>query len=533
MLQELNPTSDRQIALGKVLAEIERRNNAKVSLQRVADRLEELRESCKRMHNFIKEAWHVLEPTTTFLDNWHLGVVCEHLEAVHSKQITGLLVMNLPPGTMKSWTVSVALNPWEWGPGRQPGLRYLCTAYKEDLVNRDSLRSRDLIRSPWYQALWPEVKLVKSGDTEFINSYYGRRKSIPFLSLTGDRGNRVIIDDPHSLKMAESEQERPKTVQHFRESATSRVNDPKHDVTIIMMQRMHPEDVCGVIDELELPAVKLILPMEYVRSLSVKTPWFEDPRKEEGELLHPERYPRETLEKDKIRLGPHAYDTQFQQMPRARAGSYYFSDEHFLLPNAEGVLSPVPFPSNCDTIFAVVDTASKAGKQNDGTGCWYLAFENWPKPQLYVLDWEYFQTNASTLIHWLPQVRDQLERFAVSCGARMGNIGGFIEDKDSGVVLLQQAAEQMLPFQAIPSELTALGKDGRALTVSGYIYQRQVLFTEPAYTKVIGYKGRSKNHAFDQATHFRMSMGTPNDEDEMFDCLCYSTALAFDEKYRQ
>lgn len=499
----------------------------------LANRFDEIRANCKTLHGFIRESWHVLEPRTEFKDNWHLGAICEHLEAVTRREITGMLAINQPPGTMKSLTVSVLYNAWEWGPAGLPALRYLTTAYREDLAVRDSRKTLALLKSEWYRTLWPEVKLIRDGDYEFENSFYGRRVSMPFMSLTGDRGNRVIIDDPHSVKQAESEKNRPATVQLFRESVPSRINDPILDAIILMMQRMHPDDVCGIIEELGLPCVKLILPMEYVRSLSVKTPWFTDPRTEEGELLHPERHPADKLARDKIILGAHAYDTQFQQQPRARAGSYYFADENFLLRTEDGGLKPADVPTSCDAVFAVLDTASKAGKQNDGTGCKYYALQMYPKPRAYVLDWEYFQTNAATLIHWLPSVLSRCEQLAVQCGARGGSVGAWVEDKDSGVVLIQQAQEQGLAVHAIPSELTALGKDGRALTVSGYIYNNQVVYTEPAYLKTVVYKGRSKNHSFDQATHYRMSFGTPNDEDELFDCLCYGAALAFDEKYRQ
>lgn len=525
--QQSTASSNAQIALQVLLGERERRQRQAKERQDLSNRLDEIRENCKRLHGFVRESWHVLEPRTEFKDNWHLGAICEHLEAVTRKEITGMLAINMPPGMMKSLTVSVLFNPYEWGPAGLPGLRYLTTAYREELANRDSRKSRNLIKSEWYQTLWPSVKLIRDGDKDFENNFYGRRVAMPFMSLTGDRGNRVIVDDPHSLKQAESEKERPATVQLFRESVPSRINDPINDAIIIMMQRMHPEDVCGIIDELDLPCVKLILPMEYVRSLSVKTPWFEDPRTEEGELLHPDRMPRDKLEREKITLGPHAYDTQYQQMPRARAGSYFFSGENFLLSDGDGGLVPAPDPVHSSVVFAVMDTASKTGKENDGSGVVYYCYVEHPKPKILVLDWEYMQVTADLLITWLPSVLQRCEDFAATCGAINGSSGAYVEDKDSGVVLLQQAIKLGLLVQAIPPEITALGKDGRALSVSGYVYDGQCTFTERAYLKTSIYKGRSKNHLFDQATTFRMAHGTPSDDDELFDCICYGNALAF------
>lgn len=517
----------RTLGIQKIRAELARRESARKERDDLANRLDEIRENCKTFHGFMRESWHVLEPTTQFKDNWHLGAICDHLEAVHRKDITGLLVVNQPPGTMKSLTVSVLFNAWEWGPGGSPGLRYLTASYREDLTIRDSRKSRNLIKSEWYQTLWPNVKLIRSGDSEFENNYFGRRKAIPFMSLTGDRGNRVIIDDPHSLKQAESEVERPGTVQLFREMVPSRINDPLTDVIVVMMQRVHPEDICGTIEELNLPAVKLILPMEYVRSLSVKTPWFEDPRTEEGELLHPDRYPRDKVEKDKITFGAHAYDTQYQQQPRARDGSYYFSKANILVEQPDKTFAPVQGTPRVDAVYAVIDSASKVGAKRDGTGVMYFGFIQYPKKMLYVLDWDLQQMNAAVLEVWLPNVLKRCEELAVIHRARAGSQGAKIEDKDSGIVLLQKATEKRLLASAIPSAFTALGKEGRAVSVSGYVYNGLVKFTQAAYDKVVVYKGRSKNHAVDQITTFRMGHGTPLDEDELFDCFCYGAGLAY------
>ena len=523
-LASLDRNAKLQAALQLVQGEIERRKKIAADRIRLMEDLEEVRARCKTLHGFVKESWPILEPTAEFKDNWHLGAICDHLEAAHKGEIS-LLQINQPPGTMKSLTASVLFGAWEWGPGNKPGLRYLTASYREDWALRDSRKMRDLIISEWYQTLWPHVKLTRKGDGNFENTFRGGRQAVPFKSLTGGRGNRVIIDDPHSLDQAESEAERPATVRTFRESVPSRINDPINDAIIVMMQRMHPEDVCGVIEELGLPYVKLILPMEYIPSMTVKTPWFTDPRKVEGELLHPDRFPRDKLELKKIELGPHAYDTQFMQLPRARAGAFYFSEEHVLAKGEDGLLRPVPLPTQCDTVFAVIDTATKTKKTSDGTGATIFAYTAHPSPHMVVLDWEYVQLTADILIDWLPQILARVEEFARICGARYGGTGAWIEDKDSGQVLIQQAQKLGLPVEPIEATLTAKGKDGRALSVSGYIYQGMVKFSELAYAKSVNYKGRNANHALKQVTTFRIGVGTPNDEDELFDTFCYGAAI--------
>lgn len=477
---------------------------------------------------FIRRSWHILEPTAPYKESFHHGAIGEHIEAVNRGEIQRLQI-NQPPGTMKSLTVSVMMTAWEWGPAQTLGTRYLTTSYREDWARRDSRRCRDLIQTEWYRSLWPEVQLIRDGEVDFENTMRGTRKAVPFKSLTAGRGNRVVIDDPHSTEQAESDQDRQITSRIFRESVTSRLNDPEKDCIIVMMHRLHPEDVCGVIEELGLPYVKLILPMEYVRSLTVKTPWFTDPRTVDGELLCPNRQSRESVEANKVELGPHAYDTQYQQMARAREGSYFFSAENFLVkhttPAGATIYLPAEPPTLCQMVFAVLDTANKAGKNHDGTGVTYYGLTQFPEPMLHILDWDLVQIQANLLIDYMPSVFKRLEELARETNAQMGVAGAWIEDAASGTVLLQQGQALELNVHAIDSTLTALGKDARALNVSGYIYKGQVKITKHAYEKSCVYHGRHRNHLFWQATNYRVGQGTTSDEDEMFDTLCYGAEL--------
>ncbi len=364
---------------------------------------------------------------------------------------------------------------------------------------------------------------------------------MPWARLTAGRGNRLIIDDPHSVKKAESPVERQSTTLLFREQAQSRLNNQETDSILVMMQRLHPEDMSGVIEELDLPYTKLILPMEYVRSLSVKTPYFEDPRKEEGELLFPEMCGPEVTQQLKISSGDHGWQTQYQQRPRSRKGSSFFNEEHFLVEHktvrvvdGKAVTDidyrPAPWPKKLDAVFSISDTATKVGGKRDGTGTIHFGFALYPKPQVYILDWNLIQIQADTLPVWLPKEMEVGEALAKEAGARLGYQFMWIEDKDSGQALLQYAAKHpklSRRVKAIPSELTALGKEGRAVSVSGYIYRGLVKLTERAYDKTVTYHGRTANHCLKQATEFRVGQGTPLDEDELFDDLCYGAAIAF------
>src|SRR5579859_6635375 len=302
-------------------AEIARRK-ADRARREVEQRVDEIRERCQTFRGFIRESWHVLEPVTKYVECWHHGAIAEHMEAVTAVQITRLQI-NQPPGTMKSLIASVMFNPWEWGPAGLPGLRYFTSSYKRDYAVRDSRKSRTLILSEWYQALWPEVKLIRANEDDFETAEHGYRKAVAFESMTAGRGNRVWIDDPHSTENVESDNDREKKRRMFREQIPSRVNDPDHDAIMIIMHRLHPQDVCGVIDELGLPYVKLVLPMEYDPKTVVYSKYFEDPRKKAGELLCPQRVSAEVIEATKKEMTPHGYATQYQQQPSFRAGGQF------------------------------------------------------------------------------------------------------------------------------------------------------------------------------------------------------------------
>jgi predicted phage terminase large subunit-like protein len=299
------------------------RRAAEAERERIARDAERIRENCQTLSGFAKEAWHILEPRTKLVWNWHLDAICEHLEAITDEKITRFLA-NVPPGSSKSLLCSVMWQAWEWGPKALPSMRYLTTAFNDGPVKRDTRKCRDLILSDWYRALWPEVELTRTGETSFANSKTGTREGVAFGSLTSQRGDRLVIDDPHSTETAESPTERIATTRKFREGAQNRLNDQEKSAIVVIMQRLHEEDVSGVIEEVGMDYVHLMLPMEFEPARACSTViGFKDPRKVEGELLDPVRFPREAVEKLKRDMGSYAYAGQYQQRPTPRSGGMF------------------------------------------------------------------------------------------------------------------------------------------------------------------------------------------------------------------
>lgn len=301
-----------------------------------ADLIAAQREYCKRsLSNFVRLAWRVVEPTQEYVHGWHIDAIAEHLEAVTRAEITRLWIA-VPPGMMKSLLVGCFWPAWEWGPAEKPSHRYLGTSHSANLAIRDNARTLRLIKSEWYQALWGDtVELTSDAKTKFENTKTGFREAMAFTGLTGNRGDRVLMDDVLSVDDALSDAKRNAVKTTFLESVPTRLNNPKRSAIINIQQRLHEEDTIGLSVSRELGYEGLRLPMEYEEGNKCTTViGFKDPRTREGELLFPERFPRETVDRDKKVMGSIATASQFQQRPVPREGGMFKRQWFEVVPHA-------------------------------------------------------------------------------------------------------------------------------------------------------------------------------------------------------
>ena len=397
-------------------AELIERAKAKARLDLLASKRE-----CEDLVEFVRQAWHVVEPSNPYVHGWHVDAVAMHLEAVDDEEINRLLI-NIPPGMMKSLLTSVFYPAWVWGPKNKPATRFLCTAHNQNLAIRDSLKMRRLITSEWYQKRWGDhVKLTgdQSAKSKFENTATGFREAVAFESMTGSRGDIVILDDPHSVDSALSDAQREATITTFLEALPTRLNNPEKSAIIVIMQRLHEEDVSGVILEKGLPYTHLMLPQEFDPNRRCETEiGFVDPREEEGELLFPQRFPREVVDRDKQVLGPYGYAGQFQQSPSPRGGGIVkrewwqlYDDE---MAASQGVKDASKYPP-MDFIVASLDGAYTSKQEND--------------PSALTI-WGVFQRGGS-------QARRLL--------SRQGDISEVIDERDTlpGVMLMTAWAKRL------------------------------------------------------------------------------------------
>jgi predicted phage terminase large subunit-like protein len=340
-------------------------NIQKVDPQELLDRMD--KEMCERsLHEFVKRAWKEVEPGQPMLDNWHLPFICEHLEAItDGAQVDGKpynrLLINIPPGGMKSLLLNVFWPAWEWGPASLPHMRYLCASHNIDLVERDSIRMRRLVTTQWYQKHWGDlVELTgdQNSKTVFENTRSGWRRAVAAGADTGHRADRVLIDDALSVKNANSDSTRESVNLWFRESVPTRLNSPRKSAIVVIMQRLHEADLSGMILDKKLGYDHIMIPMRYDPDRAHPTMLgYKDPRTEAGQLYFPTRFPLDVVEREERIMGPYATAGQMQQSPVPRGGG--------VIKDADWVLWDRPeFPA-LDFIVASIDTAYGLKQEND------------------------------------------------------------------------------------------------------------------------------------------------------------------------
>lgn len=191
----------------------------------------------------------------------------------------------------------------------------------------------------------------------------------------------------------------------------------------------------------------------------------------------------------------------------------------WLLENGE----PVDYPYSCDTVYGVVDCAQKGQLHNDGSACIWFALINVPTPHLVILDWDIIQIDGYFLKDIVPQWIGKARQLSEICLARMGCTGLFIEDKATGITLLQQGSNEGWNVHPIDGDLTSLPKESRAINISGYVASGKVRISKYAFEKLTEYKQSKKNHLLFQVLKF--IIGEEDQDDDLFDCFNYGVAI--------
>jgi predicted phage terminase large subunit-like protein len=431
--------------------------------------------SCEsRLCDFIARAWRWVEPATEYVPGWHIRAISDHLEAVTRGEIRKLLI-NIPPRCMKSLQTSVFWPAWTWT--TKPSTRWLYGSYSQALTIRDALKTRRLLDSAWYRERWGQVFSLtgdQNAKSRYDNDKGGYRIAAACGGGTGEGGDILVIDDPHNITEAESEVIRKSVIDWYDQVWLLRRNDPKTSAMVMIMQRVHAGDLAGhVLDQGGW--THLCLPMEYDGRRCVTTiggvPEDRERRKEEGELLWPERVSNKELPEMKRVLGPYGASGQLQQLPAPKGGGliksawfrfYSMLPMGHLMPRGDGEVNVDPWSL---FRFATVDLATSLKTSADYC---VFAFWGWAAAvrRLYLLDLVRDRLEGDDKMDLLDRKRKEWRCALV-----------FIESVQFQLDFVQRARRRGLPAR----ELEAEGdKIARALSSTALFAGGQVWFPDGA-----------------------------------------------------
>lgn len=273
---------------------------------------------------FIKRAWPQVHPTT-YVHNWHVEEVAAHCEAVSKGQLERL-VINIPPGTAKTSICSIFWPVWEWI--QRPATCWIYASYDQGLMGDAASKALDLMRSEWFLKRWGQIVPLqeKLAVNHYTNLHKGWRYSTsPGGGVTGRHADIHVVDDPIKPKDVVGGPAITKTVlknvsEWYRSTMATRFKDAASARRVLVMQRLHTDDLAG--ECIEQGYTVLRLPMRYESSTPCRTKWGGDRRTEEGELLFPGKFPEQAVRKLEKELGD-AAQAQLQQRPTAEGGQVF------------------------------------------------------------------------------------------------------------------------------------------------------------------------------------------------------------------
>ncbi len=252
-----------------------------------------------------------MNPGKSFLDNWHLDLFCEYLEAVRCGDIKRLII-NVPPRSLKSISINVAWPAWLIG--NKPSLKIISASYSQAISNKHSLDCKNVIFSDWYRQVFTELEIKTNIKSKFMTSMHGFRMATSVGgTLTGEGADLIIVDDPLTPMQAMSCKLRERANNWFKQSLISRLNSRKDGAIILVMQRLHQDDLSGVLLK-EQNWEHLCIPAISTQESKINFGKVNFIRKE-GDLLHSTRDGNDEIKRLKQELGSYTFSAQYQQSP--------------------------------------------------------------------------------------------------------------------------------------------------------------------------------------------------------------------------
>jgi predicted phage terminase large subunit-like protein len=405
---------------------------------------------------FVRKVFVTLESGQAYVPNWHLEAIAHQLERVRRGEIRRLII-NMPPRSLKSMTASVAFPAFVLG--HNPTRRIICVSYSGDLAKKHANDFRAVLEAPWYQRLFEGTRIgQKDSETEIELTARGFRLATSVGgTLTGRGGDLIVIDDPLKPDDAYSEAKRNAANEWFKNTLLSRLDDKRTGAIIIVMQRVHMDDLTGFVtsqsDEweiLNLPAIAEVDEVIPISDIRVH-------RRRVGEALSPVREPIAVLENLKLQLGSDAFSAQYQQMPVPPGGA-------MIKRNWIKRYVDLPLQRERSLILQSWDTANKGGPENDFSVCttWCISRDR----RWYLID------------VWRKRVDyPELKAAVRTLGFRHAAKRVLVEDAGAGTSLVQELLGEVNGILAVKADRD---KISRMAVVSSKFESGLVFFPERA-----------------------------------------------------
>lgn len=322
--------------------------------------------------SFVQKVFKEVSPSSEYLDNWHINLICSELMRVENGEYNRLII-NLPPRYMKSIICSVAFPAFILG--HNPKVSIVCVSYNDTLSEKLALDCKKVIESEWYKELFPQTKLNKNKkavlDFETISGG-GRFSTSVNGTLTGRGGDYLIIDDPIKPADANSDLQRNKVNDWYANTLYSRLNNKNTGKIIVIMQRIHEEDLTGYLlnndENFKLIKIQAIAEQDEKWVIHTKN-GDKIITRNKGDALHSDRENIEQLKKLKEYIGEYNFAGQYQQNPAPKDGGI-IKKKWFQTYNKEELLKRISEGSiNIVALIQSWDTACKIEQHNDYSVC--------------------------------------------------------------------------------------------------------------------------------------------------------------------
>jgi predicted phage terminase large subunit-like protein len=306
---------------------------------------------------FVKQVFKTLNPDTEYVHNWHIDCIAEYLRALERGEMYRF-ICNIPPREMKTITITIAWTAWLIG--HNPHLKFMLATYSSALASRNMVDLKKILGSAWFRSCFPDFQISESQDTKkkILTTKGGHVISGAAGSkdFTGEGATHIIIDDPTDPEMAMSDADRERVNRWFTGTMTSRLNDKRTGIIVIVMQRLHEDDLSGHLMAKGWKAAHLCLQAkaEYEQVINIGT--FRKTMRI-GEYLDPVRLSQEILDGLQEVMTAYAYSGQFQQNPAP--------DEGGILPKQHWIKWQKEDPPTCFQVFQTMDTAFGKDEEAD------------------------------------------------------------------------------------------------------------------------------------------------------------------------